>query len=52
MDDKTKELLANIHNTIAQMHPTGDDIIKAASIIMDIRRQLAPEPEEEGETNE
>ena len=35
-----EELIVRIHNGLVQMHPTGEDIITVASIIMDLRRTL------------
>ena len=48
MEEKKKieieiEMLANIHNALVRLHPTGEDIISVASIIMDLRRTLESE---------
>ena len=48
MEEKKKieieiEMLANIHNALVRLHPTGEDIISVASIIMDLRRVLESE---------
>ena len=48
MDEKTKQLLADIHNGIVTMHFTGDDILKAAAMITAIRNALAEANAEEG----
>jgi len=53
MDEKTKKLLADIHNALVTTHPTGDDIVTIANIIMTIRTELAEANSGgEGSTNE
>lgn len=50
MDERievSRQMLINIHNAVAQMHPTGDDIITAAAVLMDLRKLLQEEQEEE-----
>lgn len=47
MDEKTKNLLANVHNMILQMHVTGDDILIAATIITEIRNAFNEGKDEE-----
>lgn len=42
-----KEALVAIHNAIAGMHPTGEDIIVAAAAMMDLRKLLQDEEQEE-----
>lgn len=42
-----KEILMNVHNAISQMHPTGDDIIVAAAVMMDLRKLINEEQESE-----
>lgn len=37
------EFIANIHNALVQLHPTGEDIIRVAGVVMDIRRLLESE---------
>jgi len=48
MDEKTRTLLANVHNMVSQLHVTGDDILIAATIITEIRKAFE-ESTEEGE---
>lgn len=48
MSEETKQTLINIHNAVASMHPTGDDIITAAAVLMDLRKLINTE---EGENN-
>ena len=48
MEEKKKieieiETLVNIHNVLVRLHPTGEDIISVASMIMDLRRTLESE---------
>lgn len=40
--------LANIHNILVQLHPTGDDIINVANCILNLRRivETSSEPKE------
>ena len=42
-----RALLVQIHNAVSQMHPTGEDIITAAEIMMRLRQELEEEQEDE-----
>lgn len=42
-----KEALVNIHNALAGLHPTGEDIIVVAAAMMDLRKLLQNEEQEE-----
>lgn len=42
-----KQVIVNIHNAIAGMHYTGEDIVTAAALMMDLRKLLQDEEQEE-----
>ena len=44
-----KQMLINIHNAISGLHPTGEDIIVTAAVLMDLRKILQEEPKREQE---
>ena len=46
-----KQIIANIHNAIAQMHYTGGDIIIAAALLTDLEKLLQEEPKQEVKEN-
>lgn len=43
----SKQMLINIHNAIAGLHPTGEDIIVTAAVLMDLRKMLQDEQKEQ-----
>lgn len=54
MSDKievSRQMIANIHNAVAGLHPTGEDIIVVAAVMMDLRKMLqeAPDSGQEGD---
>lgn len=38
-----QKFLIDIHNALVRLHPTGEDIVCVASIIMEIRSRLESE---------
>lgn len=50
MEEKAKKLLAEIHNALMTLHPTGSDIITVANLMMAIRQAVQEEePKQEVE---
>lgn len=46
-----KQVIVNIHNAIAGMHYTGEDIVTAAALMMDLRKLLQEEEPEQEEND-
>lgn len=47
MNEETKQTLINIHNAVVSLHPTGEDIITVAAVLMDLRKIINTEQEGE-----
>ena len=44
--------LADIHNVLFMMHPTGEDIISVANCVMSLRQMMDNSPEYKAEEEE